>query len=43
MHAQKRLKDYNFLALACRRAGKSLDEGRAYFAIGILYDNIGKD
>lgn len=40
--AQKRLKDYNMLAFACKRAGKSRDEGRAYYSTGVLYDNLGK-
>jgi hypothetical protein len=40
--AQKRLKDYNILALGCKRAGKSRDEGRAYYSTGVLYDNLGK-
>ena len=37
--AQKRLKDYDMLAFACKRAGKSRDEGRAYYSTGVLYDN----
>ncbi len=40
--AQKRLKDYHILAFACKRAGKSRDEGRAYYSTGVLYDNLGK-
>lgn len=40
--AQKRLKDYNILAFACKRAGKSRDEGRAYYSTGVLYDNLAK-
>jgi tetratricopeptide (TPR) repeat protein len=40
--ASKRLKDYNILAFACKRAGKSRDEGRAYYSTGVLYDNLGK-
>ena len=40
--AQKRLKDYAILAFACKRAGKSRDEGRAYYSTGVLYDNLGK-
>ena len=40
--AQKRLKDYGILAFACKRAGKSRDEGRAYYSTGVLYDNLGK-
>jgi hypothetical protein len=40
--AQKRLKDYDILAFACKRAGKSRDEGRAYYSTGVLYDNLGK-
>ncbi len=38
---QKRLKDYQHLALACRRAKKAKDEGRAYYSMGVLLDNIG--
>jgi len=37
----KRLKDYKFLSFACKRAGKTRDEGRAYYSIGVLYDNLG--
>ena len=37
----KRLKDYEILAFACKRAGKARDEGRAYYSTGVLYDNIG--
>lgn len=40
--AKKRLKDYDILAFACKRAGKSRDEGRAYYSTGVLYDNLGK-
>ena len=40
--AQKRLKDYHILAFACKRAGKSRDEGRAYYSTGVLFDNLGK-
>ena len=36
----KRLKDYSMLAFACKRAGKTRDEGRAYYSMGVLYDNI---
>lgn len=42
LSATRRLKDYELLAFACRRAGKQRDEGRAYFSMGILYDNLGK-
>jgi tetratricopeptide (TPR) repeat protein len=38
----RRLKDYEMLAFGCRRAGKVRDEGRAYYSIGVLYDNIKK-
>ena len=38
----RRLKDYEMLAFGCRRAGKIRDEGRAYYSIGVLYDNIKK-
>lgn len=40
--ARKRLKDYEILAFACKRANKSRDEGRAYYSTGVLYDNLGK-
>jgi hypothetical protein len=40
--ANKRLKDYAILSFACKRAGKSRDEGRAYYSTGVLYDNLGK-
>jgi hypothetical protein len=30
------------LAFGCRRGGKIRDEGRAYYYIGVLYDNIQK-
>lgn len=42
MTALRRLKDYEMLAFGCRRAGKVRDEGRAYYSIGVLYDNIKK-
>lgn len=38
----RRLKDYEMLAFGCRRAGKVRDEGRSYYSIGVLYDNIHK-
>lgn len=31
------------LAFGCRRAGKVRDEGRSYYSIGVLYDNIKKN
>lgn len=37
----KRLNDYRLLAEACQRAGKPKDQGRAYYSIGVLYDNLG--
>lgn len=40
--SMRRLKDYEMLAFGCRRAGKIRDEGRAYYSIGVLYDNIKK-
>ena len=40
--AKKRLKDYEILSFAWKRAGKSRDEGRAYYSTGVLYDNLGK-
>ena len=39
----RRLKDYEMLAFGCRRAGKVRDEGRSYYSIGVLYDNIQKN
>lgn len=30
------------LAFGCRRAGKVRDQGRSYYSIGVLYDNIKK-
>ena len=42
IQATKRLKDYSILSFACKRAGKSRDEGRAYYSTGVLYDNLGK-
>jgi tetratricopeptide (TPR) repeat protein len=39
---KRRLKDYEMLAFACRRAGKIRDEGRSYYSMGVLYDNIMK-
>lgn len=36
------MKDYSILAFACKRAGKSRDEGRAYYSTGVLCDNLGK-
>jgi hypothetical protein len=32
----RRLKDYGMLAFACKRAGKTRDEGRAYYSMGVL-------
>ena len=40
--ATRRLKDYEMLGFACKRAGKSRDEGRSYYSAGVLYDNLGK-
>eukprot|EP00294_Goniomonas_avonlea_P011315 CAMPEP_0114563630 /NCGR_PEP_ID=MMETSP0114-20121206/13225_1 /TAXON_ID=31324 /ORGANISM="Goniomonas sp, Strain m" /LENGTH=404 /DNA_ID=CAMNT_0001749515 /DNA_START=37 /DNA_END=1251 /DNA_ORIENTATION=- len=34
-----KIKDYNMLAAACRRAGRSRDEGMCYYNVGVLYDN----
>ncbi|KAM3147260.1 hypothetical protein pb186bvf_000511 [Paramecium bursaria] len=42
LSSKRRLKDYEMLAFACKRAGKLKDEGRAYYSIGVLYDNLGK-
>ena len=33
---------YDILAFACKRAGKSRDEGRSYYSTGVLFDNLGK-
>lgn len=30
------------LAFACKRAGKTRDEGRSYYSQGVLCDNLGK-
>ncbi len=30
------------LAFACKRAGKTRDEGRAYYSEGVLCDNLGR-
>ena len=40
--ALRRLKDYEMLAFGCRRGGKIRDEGRAYYSIGVILDNIKK-
>jgi hypothetical protein len=40
--ATRRLKDYEMLAFGCRRSGKVRDEGRAYYSMGVLYDNMKK-
>lgn len=37
---KRRLRDYAMLAHACKRAGKVRDEGRAYFSMGVLHDNM---
>lgn len=37
----KRLNDYRLLAEACQRAGKTKDQGRAYYSMGVLFDNLG--
>lgn len=36
----RRLRDYSMLAFACKRGGKARDEGRAYYSMGVLYDNL---
>lgn len=36
----KRLNDYKMLAFACKRAGKLQEEGRAYYSMGVIYDNL---
>ncbi|KAL4429327.1 hypothetical protein ABPG74_002313 [Tetrahymena malaccensis] len=42
LRSLRRRKDYEMLAFACKRAGKPRDEGRSYYSIGVLNDNIGK-
>lgn len=37
---RKKLKDTAMLAFACRRAGKPRAEAAAYFAMGVLHDNL---
>lgn len=32
INAEKWLKDYTLLAFACKRAGKTWDEGRSYYS-----------
>jgi len=41
LRIRKRLKDYQLLGQACKRGKKTRDEGRAYYSIGVLLDNIG--
>jgi tetratricopeptide (TPR) repeat protein len=41
LRIQKRLRDYELLAMACKRSKKPKDEGRAYYSMGVLYDNVG--
>ena len=46
----RRIKDYTLLSQACKRAGKTRvyfknkierqEEGRAYYSMGVLYDNM---
>lgn len=38
----RRLKDYQMLAFACKRSGKTRDQGRAHYSIGVLLDNVGE-
>jgi len=38
--ATRRLKDLTYIAQACKRAGKIREEGRAYYSMGVLYDNL---
>jgi len=42
VNSKRRLKDYGILAFACKRAGKLRDEGRSYYSMGVLCDNVGK-
>lgn len=37
----RKLQDLELLVFACHRAGKLREEGRAYFALGVLRDNLG--
>ncbi|OQR99921.1 hypothetical protein THRCLA_06335 [Thraustotheca clavata] len=39
-HEAKLLKDYTMLAASSKRAGKSEAEATAYFAMGIIFDNL---
>ncbi|KDO26551.1 hypothetical protein SPRG_07953 [Saprolegnia parasitica CBS 223.65] len=39
-HDSKRLKDYAMLAASSKRAGRTEAEATAYFAMGIIHDNI---
>ena len=41
LRVRKRLKDYQLLAQACKRGKKPKDEGRAYYSMGVLLDNMG--
>jgi len=38
--ATRRIKDLTYIAQACKRAGKIREEGRAYYSMGVLYDNL---
>jgi tetratricopeptide (TPR) repeat protein len=40
VEAAARIKDLEVLTFACRRAGKYREEGRAYFSLGVLRDNL---
>ena len=42
LNSMRRIKDYEMIALTSKRAGKIKDEGRAYYCMGVLSDNMQK-
>ncbi|CAE7546158.1 unnamed protein product [Symbiodinium natans] len=40
--AMRKMKDFEMLTFACRRASKLREEGRAHFSLGVLRDNLGQ-
>jgi tetratricopeptide (TPR) repeat protein len=42
MAALRKVQDLELLALACRRASKRKEEGRAQFSLGVMWDNLGQ-
>eukprot|EP00439_Symbiodinium_sp_Y106_P028561 s3927_g3.t1 len=38
----RKMKDFEMLTFACRRASKLREEGRAHFSLGVLRDNLGQ-